>query len=471
MPIKRTKLKPFTRFLSRLSVRVVLASTALVIIGMIIVASIITGLYRDAISRSFDELIALHSFNLVGAVSLTANRTLIGAPQLGDSRYNLANSGWYWTVKPLDERVSGQLKSISLLQTPQAQASVILPSKSEVPLDQNFQRVFDLDTSDGLNLRVLEREVSLGNADDVAVFTIMASKAQIIENEYNFQNQVHIWLIGLGALLILINAFAIMAGLFPLKRAQQELALVASGEEENLIGPFPPEIEPLVNEINALVADNRQVVARARTQVGDLAHSLKTPLSVIVNEARQQKTGSPLIVEQAAAIKNQIDRYLQKARIAAQQGGTAFRCDVHLSTEKLVRVFKKLNPELSLTYQAPTVPLIFAGEEQDFEELLGNILENACKWTQTSVMISTDLVASNGGPNIQISVADDGPGIPHEQRSKALGRGLRLDETKPGTGLGLSIVKELIDAYQGHLELDETSGGGLTVRITLPKIA
>ena len=446
----------------RISVRVAILSTALVLLAMAMIATVVTNLHREAIERRFDELIALHAFNLVTDISLSSDGTLIGSPDIGDLRYSRIGSGWYWQVTPASDGVQGVRRSFS------NPAGLTLPGRDVVPLDENFQRRLTFDTANGEELRVLEREVAMGDDARVALFTIAASTADLRSEVESFRGQVLAWLFSLAGIVGLINTAAIIGGLKPLGRARENLVKVRSGELERLDGQFPAEIKPLADEINALLDNNRAVVVRARTQVGDLAHSLKTPLSVIVNEARGLASPqASLIQEQAGTIRQQIDRYLQKARIAAQRGGTAFRCDVVPAIDRMVRVFGKLAPHLQVSFKHDPDALIFAGEAEDFEELLGNLLENAANWAKSRIMVS----AERDGAELVMTIEDDGPGIPVDKREEVLARGKRLDESKPGTGLGLAIVADLVKAYDGHLALSSGDMGGLKCTIRLPAIA
>jgi signal transduction histidine kinase len=269
-------------------------------------------------------------------------------------------------------------------------------------------------------------------------------------------------------MMIAVNAMAIALTLRPLGRAREALGAVRRGEAETLSGAFPPEIEPLANEINALIDNNRRIVDRSRVQVGDLAHALKTPLAVITNEAGAKQTSGTLIRDQAQIMRRQIDHYLQRARFAAQKGTIAYRADSVAVIERLVRVFVKLNPHLAIEFTWPggldKSLLIFAGEAQDLEDISGNLLENAAKWAKSRVALQL----TRKDDMLVLTLDDDGPGIAPERREEALRRGRRLDETKPGTGLGLSIVAELVREYRGRLELLTTPGGGLRVVVALP---
>jgi signal transduction histidine kinase len=262
-------------------------------------------------------------------------------------------------------------------------------------------------------------------------------------------------------------------GLRPLDRARRELGKVRSGQANRLDGEFPPEIQPLADEINALVDSNKRIVDRARVQVGDLAHALKTPLAVILNEGERAKTpASRTIVEQAGIMRGQIGHYLQRARIAAQTGTVAYRTEARPLLEKMIRVFGKLNPDKTFALNSPSGQLWFAGESQDLEEIIGNLLENASKWSRSKISLSAfERAAEESQKVLQLTVEDDGPGIPVEKHGEALARGKRLDETKPGTGLGLSIVSELVREYNGKLSLGKSDLGGLKVTVALPLAA
>ncbi|TIT32985.1 MAG: histidine kinase, partial [Mesorhizobium sp.] len=213
-----------------------------------------------------------------------------------------------------------------------------------------------------------------------------------------------------------------------------------------------------------------------RTQVGNLAHSLKTPLAVLINEGRALGGAKgKLIAEQAASMQKQVDHYLQRARVAAQRDSVVYRTPVAPLVQRMVRVLQKLNPQTALSLSLPAVDIVFAGEREDLEELLGNLLDNAMKWAKSAVAVSvapisdkTSGAGKEGAVNLfEISIEDDGPGIPEDKAREALRRGRRLDETKPGTGLGLAIVADLVNEYGGVLALERSGMGGLKAVVRL----
>jgi signal transduction histidine kinase len=339
-----------------------------------------------------------------------------------------------------------------------------------VPFDTDFQRRYIEMGLDEEFVDVFESEFVLDDAGRVARFRVMGNRSDLEAEIADFERQLYIYLSLFGFGMIAINAIAIWLGLRPLSRVRQALAEIRSGSAQRLDGSFPAEIAPLADETNALIESNRRIVERSRTQVGNLAHSLKTPLAVLLNEGAAmggQKVG--LIVDQATAMQSQVEHYLQRARVAAQRDSVLFRTPVVATLERLVRVLSKLNRHLDISLDAPDEEIIFSGEKEDFEELVGNLLENATKWGKSAVMVSVRRDGSDRKPGFVLTIEDDGPGIPEDQARLAMKRGQRLDETKPGTGLGLSIVADLVKEYGGSFELGRSHQGGLSAVIRLQR--
>jgi signal transduction histidine kinase len=301
----------------------------------------------------------------------------------------------------------------------------------------------------------------------------MGNRTELEQEIASFNRRLFTYLSLFGFGMIAINAIAILLGLRPLSRVRNALAAVREGQAQRLDGRFPAEIEPLANETNALIENNRRIVERSRTQVGNLAHSLKTPLAVLTNEGRA--LGGPkgaLITEQAAAMREQLDHYLQRARVAAQRDSVVYRTPVTPLLERLVRVIEKLG-RMKVSLTPPSGEIVFAGEREDLEEIVGNLLDNAMKWAKNRIAVSAhELPAAAGEAQRRFAVVieDDGPGIPEDRAREALKRGKRLDETKPGTGLGLAIVSELVGEYGGKLSLERSNLGGLKAVVELRSV-
>ncbi|MGZ8364519.1 MAG: ATP-binding protein, partial [Caulobacteraceae bacterium] len=259
----------------------------------------------------------------------------------------------------------------------------------------------------------------------------------------------------------------VRVGLHPLFELRREVMAVRKGRAEAVEGVYPSELAPLAAEMNALVAHNVEVVERQRTHVGNLAHALKTPLSVMLEEARRTPGPlSDLVIRQAEVMHSQVDHHLRRARSAARSQGSRERTPVEPVLDELGRTLERIHrvKGVEIDWRADT-GLAFQGERQDLLEMAGNLMDNACKWSKGRVRAEATLVHGN---RLCLVVEDDGPGLSAEEREQVIKRGARLDETAPGSGLGLSIVDELARAYGGKLMLGASDWGGLKSELDLP---
>ena len=452
--------------LDSLAARTLILSSLWAVIAVLLIAYVIIALYRSEAEKSFDNLLSAHLFNLISAVGVSDSGDLTGAPDLGDLSYTRPLSGWYWAVEPVTPNLKGAVRSPSMNGR-----SVPSVSTQAVSFDSNFRRAYMTEGLDGEILKAVEAEYVMDSQGNIARFRVMgnASEFEAGINAFARQLAVYLALFGLGS--VAVNALAILFGLRPLDHVRQALSAIRAGNRAALEGRFPREIEPLVKEMNALIDNNRRIVERSRTQVGNLAHSLKTPLAVIVNEgaAVGGATGER-IGAQARAMEYQIQHYLQKARIAAQRDSVVFRTPVAPQIETLVRVMKRINPGKEIVAPTPAGGIVFAGEKEDLDEIAGNLLENAAKWSRSRIEVAAAALApeADGRRFFTLIVDDDGPGIAEADRQKALKRGQRLDEKTPGTGLGLSIVVDTAREYGGDVALSRSPQGGLRVVVTLP---
>ncbi|MCZ8179090.1 MAG: HAMP domain-containing sensor histidine kinase [Rhizobium sp.] len=454
-----------------LTARVLLLATLWSALGLVTIAVAISALYRQGVERGFNNLLRAQLYNVVNSVSIGDGDSLTGSPALGDLRFSQPATGWYWLVEPLGNYATAPLASASL-----GVANLAVPDVEITPFDQNYERYYEMVDDAGNHIRVAETEVVLDDQGRAARFRV-SGNLQVIEEEIAFfTNRLYAALavVGIGGLIV--NGLAILYGLKPLDRARRALERIRRGEAERIEGDFPSEVQPLANEINALIDSNRRIVERARMQVGNLAHSLKTPIAVLLNEARTlDKTHAEVIAAQAEAMQAQVTSYLNRARIAAQRDSVLARTEALPVMERLARVMRKLNGEIA--FELDIAPdLTFAMEQQDVEEVIGNLLENASRFARTkvvtrAVMTTRDHDVTDGRRGwIEVVVEDDGPGLAPEQIGEALKRGRRLDESKPGTGLGLSIVKEISGEYQGSFGLSRATIGGLRAQLILPAV-
>jgi signal transduction histidine kinase len=261
----------------------------------------------------------------------------------------------------------------------------------------------------------------------------------------------------------------IRKGLAPFSRLKESLSALRDGRGRRVEGTYPTEIAPLVNDMNALLDDREQRVARAMARAGDLAHGLKTPLAVLAQEAEQAEAAghrelAARLGQQVERMKRQIAYHLAQARAAsgANSGG---RCEVASSVDGLVRTLSRLHAGRGLAIEARVAPeLAVRVRREDLDELLGNLLDNACQWAKSRVAVS----ASGRERVVTILVEDDGPGLDPSMREAVLQRGVRADEASPGSGLGLAIVRDLAELYGGSIALDASAMGGLQARLLLP---
>jgi len=268
----------------------------------------------------------------------------------------------------------------------------------------------------------------------------------------------------------MVAGFALVGrGIVPLQEMRRRLAAVRAGTADRVDGRFPTEVQPLVTELNALLAHQELAVGRAQAKAGDLAHGLKTPLAILSHEAERAAANGQAeiaagIAEQVERMRRQIEYHLAHARAAA--GATpGARCHVLESAQGLARTLLRLHAERGLTIDVQVDPSHEVRcNRADLDEMLGNLLDNACKWARARVAVTSEM----GDADVLVTVEDDGPGIDPALRETVLQRGVRADETAPGSGLGLAIVRELADLYGGSVALESAPGGGVSARLTLP---
>ncbi len=446
-----------------LALRLFLSAAAWTVVILMVTGVILSSIYREAFERSFDQRLAVYLRTLVGEVAAPEQAADRGVPALGEPLFELPLSGWYWQVSRLGVTTPDVRSSRSLWDNQ-------LPKlDGDIPTSVDGTRRGYVLGPDDQRLRMLERTVDLG--DDGRYLIVVAGDPQEIADEMVFFDRALIATFTMMAVvLLLITTFQVRFGLAPLKRISESLAAIRAGTAERLQGEFPVEIAPLARETNALIDANREVVERARTHVGNLAHALKTPLSVVLNEAGSHPDDpiAPKVIEQGNIMRDQIARHLERARLAARLKVVGSVTDVVPVVAALTRTMEKIHRQRGIVIDLDATPVRFRGERQDLEEMVGNLVDNACKWAQ--MRVSVEVIAEQGTaqPMARIIVDDDGPGLSPAQREQVAQRGRRLDETKPGSGLGLSIVMELAALYGGTLQLGNAPIGGLRAELVLP---
>lgn len=458
--------------LDSLFVRLIASAALWSAVALLAAGLILTSLYQRTVENAFDDRLRVYLTTLVGALAKERPEPTSDPGNLGEQRFEQLYSGWYWQVRRSNANGPVILASGSLFN------EEIDVSKSPAKRDAEGLLRTETTGPDGQFLRVLDLAASFpapDGADQPAHYSILvAGNAGEMANDIAaFRNSVALTLAVFGFGLIAATTVQIRWGLRPLDQVRRGLADLRSGKEARFEGPFPAEVAPLAVELNALIKSNKEIIERARTHVGNLAHALKTPLSVITNEARS--SGGPLgakIGEQAEMMRSQISHYLDRARIAAQVEVIGAVTPVEPPLARLVRAMNKIYGAkgIAVTAEIPANAQ-FRGEQQDLEEIAGNLLDNACKWAKGKVLlrVAYQAPASEATPGqLTVTVEDDGPGLTEAQAAEATRRGRRLDESKPGSGLGLSIVTDLVGLYGGSFSLGRSGEGGLAAAVVLP---
>lgn len=397
-------------------------------------------------NQLFSEL-NLHLDQLTAGLELNAAGELELSYISTDPRFDLPLSGFYWQIEAFDDN-SSKVQQVLLSRSLWDQNLVS---------SQQFNSLIALETTENEPLYGVLRQVFL---EDLQVVLAVGFKQTALLAPINeFQSVLWISLSVLGLGLLLAALIQVRLGIKPLKFLQQDLSQVRAGKQETLQNTYPSEIAPLVAEFNQVLAQNAANIDRAKTQAGNLAHGLKTPLAVLLNAANSSSqtdisTLKNQVIEQVNKAQQQVDYHLNRARAAAMRKPHA-TCEILPLVQGLVRVMQKVYAEKNLQFLLDIpADLQFKGEKSDLEEMLGNLLDNAAKWAVGKIWIR----ANTSQNKLNISIQDDGPGLVAEEIAQVLQRWVRLDERKIGSGLGLNIVNDLAEDYQGSLQLLPTKG-------------
>lgn len=437
--------------------------------GLIVVTLALGWVSNNASYSSFDEPLESAVLGLIASVDTADDGTLRLSRELPDPRYQRALSGKYWMIGTLvnDREIVPILSSRSLYGASLPISTQVISELSEQSQEPVKFAAAGPDIDANETLRVVARQVVLPNMTMPVIVLSGADRAPVMRSTRNFI----LTAISLLLILTLGMIFAVYAqvrlGLRPLFDLGKRIADVREGRAASVEGDYPLEISPLAKELNSLISHNKTIVERAQTHVGNLAHALKTPIAVLRNEAQAaETTPSDIVSRQTESMAAQVDHHLRRARAAARGQAIGVRAEMDPVIDGLVRTLPRIYRDKDLKIEKTgDEDLIFRGHPRDLEDMVGNLMDNAAKWTKGRIDVS--ILKLEDGFSL-ITIADDGPGLTEDEIETALKRGARLDEATPGSGLGLSIVKDLADAYQGALEFSRSSAGGLKAELRLP---
>ena len=449
-------------FLRSLRARLVIGAAIWISIGVTAAGIFISALFREYALSLVDDELKEHLQELVSLVDVDA----AGQPELyrplSDPLYNQIGSGYSWQISRAGEML---IKSTSA-------ADETLPVPRDT-LAQNEVRKIAIAGPRGPMTGFVRLFSPEGMGEPPLRMQIEIDDAVIDRMLPNFNTPLTISLVLLGLVLVVAAGFQVAFGLQPMTRLRRALAAIGSGKERKLPRNFPSEVQPLVDDLNNLIEVNAQMLLRARTQAGNLAHALKTPLAVLTDEAYRLESkglGEPatVILQQCTRMQRQIDYQIARARAAASRSVPGVIAPVLPAVRGIVTAMQRLyaakNVRFDIDVSGDFVALC---DPMDLNEMVANLIDNACKWTASRVRIQATL--DRDSQEIVITVEDDGEGLPPEKIDVAFQVGERLDERVPGSGLGLPIVRDLAQLYGGSVSLEGSELGGLKATLRLPR--
>lgn len=445
------------QFFNGLTGRLLMSATLLSVASLAVGGTVLSFVFYTYVLADVDERLELFMDTMVGISEISPEGVLRFNRPIFDQRFTTPYSGLYWQISEVGQE---PFRSRSLwdyeLETDLTHRSFSL-------------KFMEAEGPDGQTLRLAERDIILPEADRVFHYMVATDTAEINAAVEQFN---YLLVSALGAIMATVTLALVLQvrfGLKPLRRLGYSLSQIRAGKETRIEGDYPYDLRPLAQEVNALMEQNEQLVHRARTHVGNLAHALKTPLSVIQNDVEGASDDRSIrIRKQTRLIREHVDHHLKRARIAG--GGSGPGLPISERLEKLVHAVEVMTRSKGIMYDLSCDDVLrFDGEKEDFDEVLGNLIDNAGKWAESRVMVTaTPIESDNPRAFMEILVEDDGPGVPDSDLDTLFERGRRLDERVPGTGLGLAIVRDIVEMYGGKARLERSELGGLCAVLCLP---
>ena len=445
--------------MNSLAVRLFLSATIWIILTLLAAGFLLSDLNKKSNFAAFDDRLNLLLETLIGASRVDSSDNITVVSPIGDPRFFQPYSGWYWQIDNDSQTIS---RSRSMWDQVFTSDKRLIGGRSQFidsVGDDSQVRVIEKK-----KLHIVERRISFPGISSPVVFLVSGDTQEYEDNIKQFDNTLSITLTVLGVGLMIAVYLQVNYGLLPLNRIKKALFEIRNGDEKKLKDQYPMEVQPLATEINDLLDHNEKIVDRAKTHVGNLAHVLKTPLAVISNEVNEN---NGVLSNQILVMKKHIDRYLKKAHLDSVGKATKEKINIIKLSKKMLSIFIKLYPEKKINFRHEIKEAFVFSSLEDLEEVIGNLIENACKYGKENIIIE---IISKDENKLIFSVSDDGLGLAKHEMERVFARGFRLDEQKPGTGLGLNIVKDIVETYyKGKVFLKKSKKlGGLEVSIQLP---
>jgi len=437
-----------------LAFRIVALSGVWIIIVLIITALLLVYFYQDHIARHYDNHVSIHFEELHEASQFLPDGTFKLAFQPSDPRYHSLNSGWYWEVKQ---------SGTTLVRSQSLGGKSLDMGDIEVTGEISVNEIVGPANT---ILRLHAMQIGTPSGSEPIILMASAPMTGITDDVREYASHIIVSFLLLGIGLLLAVVLQVRVALKPLHAISGQIGKVRDGKSYKLPQDYPADVQPLVDELNNLIEHNTVLLKRARNRLGDLAHCVKNPLTVINNETRNMETGQKeLILQQTSEIIRNVDHYLSRARTFGAANVLGARSNARAVIKDLVYAMRQIYQQQALEYNYSKLDECwFRGEDQDLEEMVGNLMDNACKWATSRVSVS----CKTENNRLLILVEDDGPGIRKDNYDLVVQRGHKLDESKPGQGLGLGIVKDIAELYDGSLKLGTSDLGGLQVILDLP---
>ena len=446
--------------MNSLAVRLFFSATVWIILTLLAAGLLLSDLNKKSNFAAFDDRLNLLLETLIGASRVDSSDSITVVSSIGDPRFFQPYSGWYWQVNNGAKTLS---RSRSMWDQVFTSDKRLIGGRSQFIDSVNLENA-DNRFIEKKKLHIVERQISFPGISSPIIFLLSGDIKEYEDNIKKFNDTLLVTLVVLGVGLMIAVFLQVNYGLLPLNKIKQALFKIRNGDKKKLEAQYPMEVQPLATEINELLEHNEKIVDRAKTHVGNLAHVLKTPLAVISNEIGNNQNS--VMGAQISLMQKHIDRYLKKAHLQAVGKSIKSKIAFMQFLKKMINIFNKIYPHINFDFPENFQEFFVFGSLEDMEEVVGNILENGCKYGKKRIKIS---IIKLSDVEIKLEISDDGEGLPAKQMNEVFGRGFRLDEQKPGTGLGLNIVKDIIELYKGKVWLEKSKKlGGLQVNIRLP---